>query len=105
MFVVHVARLYAEQPDQKLEMPVVGISKSQIADSWHAPREGDRLHEGQDIFAPRGTQCFQRPKAILCASAKTLSVGRRFRCSARAEEFTTMLIWILTPRKSPSAIK
>ena len=55
LFVVHVAQLYAEVPDQKLEMPVQGISKSQIADSWHAPREGERLHEGQDIFASRGT--------------------------------------------------
>ena len=55
LFVVHVAQLYAEVPDQKLEMPVQGVSKSQIADSWHAPREGERLHEGQDIFASRGT--------------------------------------------------
>ena len=55
LFVVHVAQLDAETPDQKLEMPVQGISKSHIADSWHAPREGERLHEGQDIFAARGT--------------------------------------------------
>ena len=54
-FVVHVARLYAKAPDQNLEMPVQGVTKSQIADTWHAPREGDRLHEGQDIFAKRGT--------------------------------------------------
>lgn len=55
LFVVHVARLYNKTPDQKLEMPVQGVSKSQVADSWHVPREGDRLHEGQDIFAKRGT--------------------------------------------------
>ena len=55
LFVVHVARLYAKAPDQNLEMPVQGVTKSQIADTWHAPREGDRLHEGQDIFAKRGT--------------------------------------------------
>jgi len=55
LFAVHVVPLYAEQPDAKLAMPVQGVSKTQIADSWHAPREGDRLHEGQDIFAPRGT--------------------------------------------------
>ena len=55
LFVVHIARLYAKSPDQKLEMPVQGVTKSQVADTWHVPREGDRLHEGQDIFAKRGT--------------------------------------------------
>jgi peptidoglycan LD-endopeptidase LytH len=56
LFVVHVAALYSKAPDEKLEMPVQGVSKRQVADSWHVPREGDRLHEGQDIFAKRGTQ-------------------------------------------------
>jgi len=55
LFVVHMARLYAKAPDQNLAMPVQGVMKSQIADTWHVPREGDRLHEGQDIFAKRGT--------------------------------------------------
>ncbi len=55
VFVVNVAALYSKEPDQKLEIPVQGVSKSQIGDSWHVPREGDRLHEGQDIFAKRGT--------------------------------------------------
>ena len=55
LFVVHVAGLYAKAPDQNLEMHVQGVTKSQVADTWHVPREGDRLHEGQDIFAKRGT--------------------------------------------------
>jgi len=55
LFVVHVAGLYAKSPDQKLEMPVQGVTRSQVADTWHVPRDGDRLHEGQDIFAKRGT--------------------------------------------------
>jgi murein DD-endopeptidase MepM/ murein hydrolase activator NlpD len=55
MLIVHVARLYAASPDQKLAMPVQGVSKSQVSDTWHAARDGDRRHEGQDIFAPRGT--------------------------------------------------
>src|SRR2546430_10396375 len=55
LFVVHVGALYAKEPDQNLEMPVQGVTKSQVADTWHVPREGDRLHEGQDIFAKRGT--------------------------------------------------
>jgi murein DD-endopeptidase MepM/ murein hydrolase activator NlpD len=52
---VHVAQLYAQDPDKKLAMPVKDVSKKQVANTWHAARDGDRLHEGQDIFAPRGT--------------------------------------------------
>ncbi len=50
-----VARLYAEQPDQQLSMPVKNVTKKEIANTWRAPRGADRKHEGQDIFAPRGT--------------------------------------------------
>jgi murein DD-endopeptidase MepM/ murein hydrolase activator NlpD len=52
---VHVARLYTKEPDAKIAMPVEDVSKTQIANTWHAPRGNDRVHEGQDIFAPRGT--------------------------------------------------
>jgi len=52
---VHIARLYTKEPDQTIAMPIEDVSKKQIADTWHAPRGSDRLHEGQDIFAPRGT--------------------------------------------------
>jgi hypothetical protein len=51
---VHVAGLYTKDPDKNLSMPLMDVKKGQIANTWHAPR-GDRLHEGQDIFAPRGT--------------------------------------------------
>lgn len=50
-----VARLYAAEPDARLSMPVEGVRAVQVGDSWHAPRSGGRLHEGQDIFARRGT--------------------------------------------------
>ncbi len=43
------------EPAQLLRMPVEGVRVLQVADTWHAPRGGGRLHEGQDIFAPRGT--------------------------------------------------
>ena len=52
---VHVARLYTKEPDQTIAMPIQDVSKKQIADTWHAPRGSDRLHEGQDIFAAQGT--------------------------------------------------
>ncbi len=43
------------RPVEVLLMPVEGVRVADVRDSWHAPRGGGRLHEGQDIFAPRGT--------------------------------------------------
>lgn len=50
-----VALLYTKEADQELILPVEGVGVKEITDSWHAPRSGGRLHEGQDIFAKRGT--------------------------------------------------
>jgi murein DD-endopeptidase MepM/ murein hydrolase activator NlpD len=52
---VNVARLYTKEPDRTLAMPLPVVTRNQISDTWHAPRGTDRLHQGQDIFAPRGT--------------------------------------------------
>ncbi|MGH9881864.1 MAG: M23 family metallopeptidase [Pyrinomonadaceae bacterium] len=52
---VRVARLYTREPDKRLSMPVKDVPKKAIANTWQAPRGVDRKHEGQDIFAPRGT--------------------------------------------------
>jgi len=65
MFYVHVARLYTETPDARLSMPLKDISRKQIADTWHAPRGSDRLHEGQDIFAPRGTAIYSATRGYV----------------------------------------
>lgn len=56
------ATLYTQPPDASLVVPVEGVRAAQIKSSWHAPRSGDRRHEGQDIFAGRGT-------AVLSATA------------------------------------
>lgn len=42
------------EPDAVLVMPVDGVRVAQVADTWGAPRFS-RGHEGQDVFAPRGT--------------------------------------------------
>ena len=52
---MHIAQLYTRSPDTRLSMPVKDVTKSQIANTWGAARDG-HSHEGQDIFAPRGTQ-------------------------------------------------
>ncbi len=58
VFFVHVAQLYTKDPDKKLAMPVQDVEKRQVANTWQAPRDGGRRHQGQDIFAPRGTPIF-----------------------------------------------
>jgi murein DD-endopeptidase MepM/ murein hydrolase activator NlpD len=51
----NVVRLYTKEPDRTLAMPMQNVTKDQIANTWQAPRGTDRFHQGQDIFAPRGT--------------------------------------------------
>ena len=55
LFYARVARLYTQSPDSRLAMPLENLSRKAIADTWQAPRGDGRRHEGQDIFAPRGT--------------------------------------------------
>jgi murein DD-endopeptidase MepM/ murein hydrolase activator NlpD len=57
VFYVRIARLFTEEPDRRIAMPLPEVSKKQLSDTWQAPR-GDRIHEGQDIFAPRGTPIY-----------------------------------------------
>jgi peptidoglycan LD-endopeptidase LytH len=44
-----------DQADLALLMPVPSVRVAQIADTYAAARDGGRSHEGQDVFAPRGT--------------------------------------------------
>jgi peptidoglycan LD-endopeptidase LytH len=55
LFYARVAKLYTQEPDSKIAMPLQDVNKRQIADTWGAPRGVGRRHEGQDIFAPKGT--------------------------------------------------
>ena len=64
LFYVKVARLYAADPPAKIFMPVPGVTKKQIANTWQAPR-GGRHHEGQDIFAKRGTPIYSATRGYV----------------------------------------
>ena len=55
LFYARVAKLYTQEPDSRIAMPFQDVTKRQVADTWGAPRGVGRRHEGQDIFAPRGT--------------------------------------------------
>ena len=55
---VRVAQLYAENAPSQIVMPLESVPKKRVANTWKAPRGRERLHEGQDIFAPRGTPIY-----------------------------------------------
>jgi Membrane proteins related to metalloendopeptidases len=64
-FYVRVARLYTQAPDSRIAMPLEDVSKKAIADTWHAPRGTGRQHEGQDIFAPKGTPILSATRGLV----------------------------------------
>jgi len=61
---VRVARLYTQDPPEKILNPL-HVSKSRISNTWHAARGVNRLHEGQDIFAPRGTPTYSATQGYI----------------------------------------
>lgn len=40
---------------KRLPIPVAGVTRTQLTDTWGAARSAGRRHEGIDILAPRGT--------------------------------------------------
>ena len=52
------AALLAKEPEATIQIPIRSVKAKQIADTFHAPRGEDRLHQGQDIFAPRETPVY-----------------------------------------------
>lgn len=60
-----LARLQLEPPDTLLPVPVSGVRRKHIANTWKAPRPGDRRHEGQDIFAKRGTPVISATRGVV----------------------------------------
>jgi murein DD-endopeptidase MepM/ murein hydrolase activator NlpD len=48
-------QLALADPPASLPVPVEGVRLSAIRDSWGAPRDGGRHHQGIDIFAKHGT--------------------------------------------------
>lgn len=55
-FAARANALFAPLSGTSLQMPVVGITPRDLANSWGDPRDGGvRKHKGIDIFAPKGT--------------------------------------------------
>lgn len=71
----YLARL-AGEPDSVLVMPVEGVVVSQVADTYGALRGGGRDHQGQDIFAPKGTPVRSATAGIVFEISDRFTGGR-----------------------------
>jgi peptidoglycan LD-endopeptidase LytH len=58
-------RLMTSRPPAVVEIPVMGVAKKEIPDSWGSPRSGGRSHQGVDIFAKRGTPVLSATEGIV----------------------------------------
>jgi murein DD-endopeptidase MepM/ murein hydrolase activator NlpD len=58
-------QLLQAEPDRAILVPVKGVNTQQIADTFGAPRPGGRQHEGQDIFAPKGTPIYSATEGLV----------------------------------------
>lgn len=49
--------------DSRLPVPVKGINRNELRDTWGAARSQGRNHEGIDIMAERGTKVYSATEA------------------------------------------
>lgn len=71
-----VARLLRAEPPSTLLVPVAGVRRKDLRDSWNAPRSGGRHHQGIDIFARRHTPIHSTTRGVV-ATVGVNSLGGR----------------------------
>ena len=60
-----VNKLQMMRLDSRLPVPVKGISRTQLRDTWGAARSQGRSHEGIDIMAERGTKVYSATEGLV----------------------------------------
>ena len=69
--------------NSRLPVPVKGISRSELRDTWGAARSQGRNHEGIDIMAERGTKVYSATEGLV-ADLRNNNLGGK-------------VIWIVGP--------
>jgi len=54
-----------QTPSPLLSVPIDGVARASLVDSWGSPRPGGRGHQGIDIFAHRGTAIHSATRGIV----------------------------------------
>lgn len=72
--------------DNHLPVPVKGINRNELRDTWGAARSQGRNHEGIDIMAERGTKVYSATEGLV-ADLRNNNLGGK-------------IIWILGPSGS-----
>ncbi|MCU4386389.1 M23 family metallopeptidase [Acinetobacter haemolyticus] len=72
--------------DSRLPIPVKGVSRSALSDTWGAARSQGRRHEGIDIMAARGTKVYSATDGLV-ADLRNNNLGGK-------------VVWILGPSGS-----
>lgn len=83
---IEYVRLMNMKLPTHLDVPVEGVKRQNIQDTWGAARGNNRKHEGIDIFAKRGTPVLSATSGIVL-EVGTNNLGGR-------------VIWVLGPEGS-----
>jgi peptidoglycan LD-endopeptidase LytH len=69
-------RLIKSEAPASLPVPVRGVRRSDLRNTWGAPRSGGRNHKGIDIFAPRGREILSTTPGIVVTVGRSSLGGR-----------------------------
>lgn len=80
---IYALRLTLMPAPAALPMPVAGLTRKALNDTWHASRPPARRHEGIDIFARKGTPVVSTTEGIVTRTGETALGGH--------------VVWVLGP--------
>ena len=80
---IFLVRLSVADPPARLPSPLDSRVRPRYVNTWGAPREGGRRHQGIDIFAPRSTPVLSTTRGIV-TQVGTNSLGGQ-------------VVWVLGP--------